>query len=211
LKLVYERARRLGSMSKRKKVTRRPALHAVKVNSAQGPEASTESGSASAGVVMRAVPPPEPATSATSPAAVPDPEVTERAARRVYSAEFKRQVLQEVDGCTEMGEIGAVLRRHGLYSSHLKTWREQRERGELAGLAPRKRGRKAAAKNPLAEEVARLERELRRMTARAERAEGLVDLQKKMAALLGEEIPSEEELFEAKRKGLPIPPWRKKR
>jgi len=197
-------------MSKSRKATGRPALHAVKVNSAQGREESTEGGSASAGVVIRAVPP-EPAAPAASPAVVPDPEVPARPTRRMYSAEFKQQVLKEVDACTELGAVGAILRRHGLYSSHLKTWRAQRERGELAGLAPKKRGRKPEPKNPLADEVARLERELRRMTARAERAEGLVDLQKKMAALLGEEIPSEEELFEAKRKGLPIPPWRKKR
>lgn len=199
-------------MSKDRKLTGRGALHAVKVNSAHGAEGSTGGGSASAGVVMRAVPV-DAAESApsSSPAAVPDPEVTERPTRRVYSAEFKRQVLKEVDACTELGEIGAVLRRHGLYASHLRTWRAQRERGELAGLAPKKRGRKPTAKNPLTDEVARLERELRRMTARAERAEGLVEVQKKLAALLGEELPSEEELFEAERKGLPLPPPRRKR
>jgi transposase len=179
-------------MSKHSKATGRPALHAVKVDDTHAPEGST-------------------GATTVKPSATPDPEVTERPVRRVYSAEFKRQVLREVDACSELGEIGAVLRRHGLYSSHLKTWREQRERGELSGLAAQKRGRKPAPKNPLADEVARLEREVRRLTARAERAEGLVDLQKKMAALLGEEIPSEEELLEAQRKGLPIPPWRRKR
>jgi transposase len=177
-------------MSKYQKATGRPALQAVKVNSEQGVDG-------------------DPASRGSSPS--PDPEVPARPVRRVYSAEFKRQVLKEVDACTEFGEIGAVLRRHGLYSSHLKTWREQRERGELSGLAPQKRGRKPTPKNPLADEVARLERELRRATARAERAEGLVEVQKKLAELLGEELPSEEELFEAERKGLPIPPPRKKR
>jgi transposase len=185
-------------MRKGEKATGRLALHAVKVT--DEPQASPPTEIPAAAV---------PATKAPGSGPV-DPEVTERPTRRVYSAEFKRQVLKEVDACAE-GEIGAILRRHGLYSSHLKTWREQRERGEVSGLAPKKRGRKAAPKNPLTDVVARLERDLRRMTARAERAEGLVDLQKKMAALLGQEIPPEEELFEAQRKGLPIPPWRRKR
>jgi transposase len=197
-------------MGKRKTATRRPALQAAKVNSAHGPEDSTEGGSASAGAVIGAVSYGAPGAPPTLAVAT-DPEVTERPKRRVYSAEFKRQVLREVDACTQPGEIGAVLRRHGLYSSHLKTWREQRERGGLSGLAPKKRGRKPAPKNPLVDEVARLQRELRRVTARAERAEGLVELQKKLAALLGEELPSEEELFEAYRKGLPMPPPRRKR
>jgi transposase len=174
-------------MRKGKKATGRPALHAVKVTDE-----------------AKANPPPE----AARPA--PDPEVPASAKRRAFTAEFKRRVLAEADACGP-GEIGAVLRRHGLYSSHLTTWRRARERGELAGLTPRKRGRKATAKNPLADEVARLERALRRMTARAERAEGLVEVQKKLAALLGEELPPEEELLDAERKGLPIPPPRKKR
>ena len=196
-------------MSKHRKATGRPALQAVEVNSGQGHDGNIDGVGPSAGAVMRAVP-----FESAGPANQgrgPDPEVTERPVRRVYSAEFKRQVLKEVEACTESGEIGAVLRGHGLYSSHLKTWREQRERGELAGLAPQKRGRKPAPKNPLADEVARLERELRRATVRADRAEGLVEVQKKLAELLGEELPSEEELFEAQRKGLPIPPPRKKR
>jgi transposase len=139
----------------------------------------------------------------------PDPEVPTIPKRRVYSAEFKRQVLAEADACGP-GELGALLRRNGLYSSHLVTWRRQRDEGALAGLTPRKRGRKPAPANPLAAEVARLERELRRALARAERAEGLVEVQKTRVAP-GGELPSEEELFEAERKGLPIPPPRKKR
>jgi transposase-like protein len=121
--------------------------------------------------------------------------VAERAARRSFTAEFKRQVLAEADAAAETGEIGAVLRRHGLYSSHLVTWRHQRDAGELAGLAPKKRGRKPRPKNELAEEVAKLQRELARTTARAERAERLVELQKKLAELLGETLPSEETLL----------------
>ena len=141
---------------------------------------------------------------------VPDPEVPARAKRRVFTAGFKRRVLAEAEAC-EPGELGVLLRRYGLYSSHLVMWRRKRDVGELAGLTPRKRGRKAAPNNPLADEVARLERELRRMTARAERAEGLVEVQKKLAALLGEELPPEEELLEEERKRLPTPPSRKNR
>jgi transposase-like protein len=117
-----------------------------------------------------------------------DPEVA-LPRRRSFSAEFKRQVLDEADACTAPGESGALLRRHGLYSSHLTEWRRLREAGELSGLTPRKRGRKAAARNPLAVEVARLEQELKRQTARAERAERLVALQKKAAELFGEMLP----------------------
>lgn len=160
----------------------------------------------------KAIPPlaAPPAVAVLAPPPAPDPEVPANPKRRVFTAEFKRQVLAEADGA-EPGQIGAVLRRHGLYSSHLVTWRHQRDAGELAGLAPRKRGRKAGMKNPLTEEMARLQRDLARATARAERAEGLVAVQKKLAELLGEELPSEEELLEAERRGLPTPPPRKKR
>jgi transposase-like protein len=109
--------------------------------------------------------------------------------RRRFTAEYKRQVLAEADACTEPGELGAMLRRHGLYSSHLTDWRRQREAGELSGLTPKKRGRKVTAKNPLAAEVARLEQENKRLLARAERAERLVALQKKVAELFGETLP----------------------
>lgn len=154
---------------------------------------------------------PPAAVAVMAPPPAPDPEVPANAKRRVFTAEFKRQVLAEADAARASGEIGAILRRHGLYSSHLVTWRHQRDAGELAGLAPRKRGRKAAPKNPLTEENAKLQRENKRLQARAERAEGLVAVQKKLAELLGEELPSEEELLDAARRGLPIPPPRKKR
>ena len=83
---------------------------------------------------------------------VPDPEVVVKAQRRHFTAEYKRRILQEADACTQSGEIGALLRREGLYSSHLNTWRHQRARGELQGLTPAKRGRKA---DPQAAENAR--------------------------------------------------------
>jgi transposase-like protein len=112
-------------------------------------------------------------------------EVLAKATRRRFSAEYKLKILREADACTQPGELGALLRREGLYSSNVTTWRAQRERGELLGLTPKKRGPAPKAKNPLAAKVAALEREVTRQTARAERAEALVALQKKVAELLG--------------------------
>ena len=116
--------------------------------------------------------------------AVPDVEVVAKPTRRRFTAEYKRRILREADACTEPGAIGALLRREGLYSSNLTTWRAQRERGELAGLTPKKRGPAPKPKNPLAAKVTALEREVTRYKVRAERAEALVELQKKVAELL---------------------------
>lgn len=121
---------------------------------------------------------------------LPDPEVVARPARRRFTAKFKQRILAEVGAATGPGEVGAILRRHGLYWSHLTDWRRLRDAGALAGLAPHKRGRKPAPMNPLAAENAHLERELARTTARAERAERLLDLQKKVAELLGDPLPA---------------------
>jgi transposase len=104
-------------------------------------------------------------------------EVLAKATRRRFSAEYKLKILREAEACTQPGELGALLRREGLYSSNLRTWREQRRRGELAGLTPKKRGPAPKAKNPLATKVAALGREVTRYKARAERAEALVELQ----------------------------------
>ncbi len=132
--------------------------------------------------------------SALHEVAVPGPDVNEvevlaKASRRRFSAEYKLKILREAEACTEPGAIGALLRREGLYSSNLTTWRAQRERGELLGLTPKKRGPVPKPKNPLAGRVAALEREVTRLTARAERAEALVALQKKVAELLGTPLP----------------------
>ena len=116
-------------------------------------------------------------------------EVLAKATRRRFSAEYKLRILREAEAYTEPGAIGALLRREGLYSSNLTTWRDQRERGELLGLTPKKRGPAPQAKNPLAAKVAALEREVTRQQARAERAEALVALQKKVAELLGTPLP----------------------
>jgi transposase-like protein len=118
-----------------------------------------------------------------APGPVPDPQVPEKAERRRFTAEFKLQVLREADRCAEPGSIGALLRRHGLYSSLLTTWRRERDEGALRQLG-RKRGRKSA-RNPLAERVAELERENRRLQNRLRQAETIIDVQKKVAEILG--------------------------
>jgi transposase-like protein len=124
---------------------------------------------------------------------IPEVEVAEKAVRRQFSAEYKRRILKEADACTQEGEIGALLRREGLYSSHLAVWRAARERGAIAGLAPKKRGPKAAPPDPRDRKIVELERETRRLKSRLERAEALVDLQKKVSMILGIALPESDE------------------
>jgi transposase len=114
-----------------------------------------------------------------------DVQVAAKPQRRTYPAEYKRRILKEADACTTPGAIGALLRREGLYSSHLVTWRRARARGELAALTPKKRGRKSTPVDARDRKITELERRLAEANARAERAEALVDAQKKLAALLG--------------------------
>ena len=114
---------------------------------------------------------------------VPEPEVLPRAKRRQFAAEYKLRILEEADGCTKQGQIGALLRREGLYSSHLHKWRQQRALGQLEGLSPRKRGRKAP--DPAEVELARLRQENERLRSRLEQAEIIIDVQKKLSRLLG--------------------------
>ncbi len=120
-------------------------------------------------------------------------EVTAKPTRRRYTAEYKLRILREADTCTRPGELGALLRREGLYSSNLTVWRKQREEGELQGLLQKKRGPLPREKNPLAAKVASVERENARLRVRAERAEGLVELQKKVSEILGIELKHNEE------------------
>jgi transposase len=115
-------------------------------------------------------------------------EVVAKAERRRFTAQYKRKVLREADHCQQPGEIGGLLRREGLYWSNLANWRKQRERGELAGLSTKKRGPKRQEKNPLAERVRELERDNTRLKRRAERAEGIVELQKKVSEIFGIEL-----------------------
>lgn len=114
---------------------------------------------------------------------MPNPEVVEKAQRRIYTAEYKLRILQETDACSE-GQIGAILRREGLYSSHLTTWRRQRQAGQLAALTDNKRGRKPTLENPLSAEVERLRRENERLSQRLQQAELIIDIQKKASAIL---------------------------
>ena len=109
----------------------------------------------------------------------PDPEVPEVARRRRFTAAYKLRVLEEAERCTEPGELGALLRREGLYSDYLAKWRRQRERGGLAGLTPRKRGRKPKPQDPSAKELKRLKRENTLLKRKLEQAELIMDIQKK--------------------------------
>ena len=102
----------------------------------------------------------------------PDPEVVPKAEHRRFSAEYKLRVLAEADACTQRSEIGALLRREGLYSSHLDKWRKQRTQGQLQGLAGQKRGRKA---DPQAVELAQLRRENEQLQARLKPTRALID------------------------------------
>ena len=120
-------------------------------------------------------------------------EVAAKPTRRRYTAEYKHRILREAVACTRPGELGALLRREGLYSSNLTVWRKLRERREIEGLSQKKRGPLPKEKNPLAAKVATLERENRRLRARSERAEGLVELQKKVSEILGIELKHNEE------------------
>jgi transposase-like protein len=118
-------------------------------------------------------------------ATAPSPELSDRPRRRTFTAQTKLRILAEVDSATGTGGIGAILRREGLYSSTLTDWRRQRDSGALGGLTPAKRGPKSAAPNPLAVELAQASREIARLGRRLEHAEAIIEIQKKVAALLG--------------------------
>ncbi len=115
----------------------------------------------------------------------PDPEVADKATRRRFSAEYKRRIVREADQCTNAGDVGAVLRREGLYSSSLSTWRRQCAAGELAGTGLVKRGPKAQPKDVRDKRIAELERETRRLQRKLAQAETIIGIQKKVATLLG--------------------------
>lgn len=113
----------------------------------------------------------------------PDPEVVPKAQRRTFTASYKRWVLEEADKCREQpGRVGALLRREGLYSSHLTTWRRQREAGQLAGLAPQKRGRKV---DETTAEISQLQQENERLERQLAQAELIIEAQKKLSEILG--------------------------
>jgi len=114
----------------------------------------------------------------------PDPEVLENKPRRRFTAKYKLRILNEADACTEPGQIGALLRREGLYSSNLTTWRRQRDEGQLEGLSPKRRGRKSKDVNPLGQRVAELERETQQLRDKLKKAELIIEFQKKISEIL---------------------------
>ena len=118
----------------------------------------------------------------------PDPEVVPNAKRRAFTAEYKLGILAEADAAAHSGGIGALLRREGLYSSHLVCWRRERQDGMLKGLTPHKRGPKSK-RNPQQEEMQKLHRENQRLTEELRKAAIVIDVQKKVGALLGWPLP----------------------
>ena len=126
----------------------------------------------------------------TGAAVIPDPEVPTKATRRRFTSEYKRRILKEADVCAD---LGALLRREGLYASNLTTWRKQMNRGVLTALSPKKRGRKESGGNPLQVENDKLRKENNRLERRLKRAELIIDIQKKAAQILGIPLSTPEE------------------
>ncbi|MFO7753774.1 MAG: transposase [Desulfobacteraceae bacterium] len=116
--------------------------------------------------------------------APPDPEVTESKPRRNFTAQYKLRILSEADACSEPREIGMLLRREGIYSSCLTTWRLQRKKGLLQAMSPKRRGRGPKGENPLDWEVRRFEKENERLRKELKKASVLIEAQKKMAEIL---------------------------
>ena len=121
------------------------------------------------------------------PTPQPNPEVVAKAKRRRFTADYKQSILEQADQATPSGGIGALLRREGLFSSHLTSWRRERKAGVLQALTPHKRGPKSKH-HPLAEENQKLQRDNQRLTEQLRKAEIIIDVQKKVAALLGHPI-----------------------
>ena len=119
-------------------------------------------------------------------ALAPDPEVTTKGKRRNLTAAYKARILRLADGCTEPGELGSLLRREGLYSSHLSNWRRQRD----AGQVPAVRGRKKDPATEERHEIERLKRENERLVEKLRKAELIIEVQKKVATLLGNPLAS---------------------
>ena len=115
----------------------------------------------------------------------PDLEVVAKPKRRRFSAKYRLRILEEADGCTRPGEIGRLLRREGLYSSHLSVWRKARRNGSLKALTPKKRGAKPVESNPLSPKVRQLEAKVARLEKELATAHTIIDVQGKVAGLLG--------------------------
>ena len=123
-----------------------------------------------------------------------NPEVPAKARRRRFTAEYKRRIVREAAGCTLPGQIGELLRREGLYASHLRTWRRQSATGELAALAPRKRGRKPDPDRQAARELEKQKRENQQLREQLRKAEIIISVQKKLSEILGIDLPSPDEI-----------------
>jgi transposase len=119
-----------------------------------------------------------------SSTAAPNPEVPEKASRRSYTAEYKGRILKEAEDCKEQGQVGALLRREGLYFSNLTSWRHQAEKGTLDALSSKKRGPKARKSDPSVRRIAEQEKEIQKLQAKLRKAELIIDAQKKMAEIL---------------------------
>jgi len=115
----------------------------------------------------------------------PNPEVVAKPTRRQFTAAYRLRILEEADRCTEPGEVGRLLRREGLYSSHLTAWRKARRRGSLQGLSPRKRGAKPVERDPRDAKVRELEEKVARLEKELHTAHTILDVQGKVAGLLG--------------------------
>ncbi len=120
----------------------------------------------------------------------PDPEVAAKPKRRQFTAAYRLRILEEADRCTTSGEVGQLLRREGLYSSHLSNWRKAQREGSLAALAPKKRGAKAKACNPLEPKVRELESKVARLEKELHKAHTILEVQEKVAGLLGFDLES---------------------
>lgn len=121
-------------------------------------------------------------------AAESNTEVPDKPTRRRFTAEYKQHILKLADACTETGDLGALLRREGLYASTLAYWRRQRDKGTLSALNPKKRGRKASEHAPLIREAEKLRKENERLKKRLKQAELIIDVQKKVALMLGDPL-----------------------
>lgn len=126
-------------------------------------------------------------------AVVPDSEVSEKAVRRRFTAEYKRRILREAETCKEQGRLGALLRREGLFSSNLVTWRRQAERGTLEALSPKKRGPKEKVPDPSLRRIAELEKLTQKLEHKLRQAELIIAAQKKMAEIFQMPIDPKEE------------------
>ena len=128
---------------------------------------------------------PAPGAGASHARPTPDPEVVAKPKRRKFTAQYRLRILEEAESCTQPGEVGRLLRREGLYSSHLTEWRRAQREGSLQGLTPSKRGRKPAERNPLSAKVHELEAKVARLEKELHTAHTILDVQGKVAGLLG--------------------------